>query len=192
MIATTTLIDQLIGDTKTCQNIAKKYWLPSPEARAWKDEHFGWSIDDIQQHLTAFATRYIPEMEAQIKLAQSNGSTPQPEFNMPQELAGFFGQLSYEGLEQMTKLGHFEQIDVEVAPNYDATKLHFLAIQKKLISLLEASKTVDIMAIPIPSIIQPDTNFTLGECFIFLIKHQILHFAQAELIMKSYSKSIAA
>lgn len=190
MISTTIFIDQLIADFKTCQNFAKEYWLPATaKARSWKDDQFGWSINDVMQHLATFATHYIPVIKEQIQVAQSNGSSPQPNFHYTPALVDFFNQLSYEGLEHMASVGHFSEIQVDVAPTYKEKQVHFIAIQNQLIALLIAAKTVDIEAIQIPSIIKSNTNFKLGDCFQFILRHQILHFAQANVIMETYDKT---
>lgn len=190
MISSTTLLDQLIQDIKTCQNFAQQHWLPATEeALTWKDTQFGWSINDIMQHLAAFATSYIPVIEDQIKLAQADGLSPKLNFNFTPALVDFFNQLSYEGLEHMTSVGHFSEIDLEVAATYKKARPNFIEIQEELIALLEAARTVDIETIQIPSIIQPNATFNLGDCFQFILRHQILHFAQAELIMQAYDKT---
>ena len=190
MISSTTLIDQLLQDIKTCQHFAQQHWLPATkEALHWKDNQFGWSVDNIMQHLAAFATHYIPTIEEQIKLAQANGLSPKPNFNFTPALVDFFNQLSYEGLEHMTSVGHFSEIDLEVATTYKKTQPDFIEIQEELMTLLEAARTVNIETIQIPSIIQPNATFNLGDCFQFILRHQILHFAQAESIMQAYDKT---
>jgi len=187
MIVTNDFIDQMLKDVHTCKNFAEKHWLVAlPEALSWKDS-LGWSVIDIMEHLAAFATHYLPEIEAQIEIGINKGLGPKETYTYTPELVDFFNSLSYEGLGYMESVGHFKEIEKEVAANYPNNPPDFIAIQNQLIKLLNAAKSVDIETLVLPSLIA-DANFKLGSCFLFLIKHQILHFAQAEKIMEAYIK----
>jgi len=191
MIATKELIDTLIKDVQIGCEIAKKHWLTATtEERSWKDPYHGWSIDEVMEHLVAFASRYLGTIEQKILEGQQKGLSPQAVFYYTPELKSFFNNLSYEGLGKMAQLGHFAQIDLTGDLTYDKPT-DFLSIQQELIRLLELARTVDLENIHLPALIRPDTTFKLGDCFQFLVRHQILHFAQAEAIMLEYSKSLS-
>lgn len=188
MISTTDFIDQILQDVHTCKNIAEQHWLTAPpEALNWSDSRFGWSIQDIMDHLAAFPTHYLPNIEEQIELGLSEAIPSQKTYTIEPTIINFFNALSYEGLEHMESVGHFKEIDKKVSTNYQNTLPNFVAIQDNLIQLLESAKAIDLEKLTIPSIIA-ETNFQLGDCFLFLVKHQILHFAQAEIIMEAYTK----
>lgn len=187
MIKTTVFIDHMIQDITTCKDVAEKHWLTaSTQARSWKDERFGWSINDILTHLTSFATHYLPIIKTQIELAQKNGSVPKINYSFTPELADFLNTLSYDKLEHMESVGHFAEIETKIAASYNTPQHNFIDIQNQLLYLLEVAKTVNIEDIQIPSLIS-NLDFKLGDCFQFLIRHQILHFAQADVIIEAYA-----
>jgi len=191
MIETKELIDILIKDVQMGSEIAKKHWLTATaEERSWKDPYHSWSIDEVMEHLAAFASRYLGTIEHKILEGQQKELSPQAVFHYTPELKPFFSNLSYDGLGKMAHLGHFAQIDLTVAPTYNKPT-DFLSIQQELIRLLEMARTVDLENIHLPALIRPDAMFNLGDCFQLLVRHQILHFAQAEAIMLEYNKHLS-
>lgn len=192
MIATVLLIDQMVQDVNTCITFEEDYWAEATiEALNWSGPEFGWSIGEIRKHLAAFATHYLPEIERQISLAQQSGMPSKAQFRSNPELADFFQSLSFEGLDYMESIGHFRDKDFSIGKDYlIKAPPSFISIQHQLITLLEAARTVDIGAIQIPALIVDNAFFSLGDCFQFLIKHQILHFEQAFICMDAYEAEL--
>jgi len=191
MVPTKDFINTMIEDVQKCRHFAQNHWLvATPEARSWIDPHFGWSIDYIMQHLASFATHYLPVIEQEISAARASGLTAQANYHFTPELEDLFNRLSYEGINAMIEAGHFKQIDMGVAEGVDASQVNFITIQDQIIQQLERGRSVDLEKIFIPALIVPDATFKLGDCFQFLVRHQILHFAQAEIIMNAYTEHV--
>lgn len=190
MISISDFTNNMIADVRACKEYAANHWIvATPEERSWIDPYFGWSIDYVMQHLASFATHYLPSIENAIEIALAEGFAPKPTFQSAPELQELFARISYEGLKEMAEREHFKEIDVRIAAEYKG-EIEFIAIQDHLIQVLEASKKVDLEKVFIPSMIDPNLNFSLGDCFQFLVRHQILHFAQAEVIMTAYVQQI--
>lgn len=191
MVATNDFINAMIKDVQNCKHFAKEYWLvATPEARAWIDPNFGWSIDYVMQHLAAFATHYLLPIEKEIRQAKEKGISSQESFTTHSDVVDLLKRLSYEGLEEMIQLGHFAQIELQVAEGYDSEKANFMSIQEELLRILEEARAVNLETLFIPTLLRPETFFTLGDCLQFLIRHQILHFGQAEIIMYTYNQQL--
>lgn len=143
-----------------------------------------WSALECIEHMNLYHEYYLPEIEKQI--TSSNHPTT-PEFK-----AGWFG--NYSALNMLPKKKGKVNMPMKtfknMNPHGQSVKLQvldtFISQMKELMSLLEASKEVDLRKTKCTLTLRW-MKFTLGDTLHFMINHNIRHMIQIKKIFAPIS-----
>jgi len=189
MIKTADLLNELTNEVNKGIDYATKFWQgASPEQFAWTPEGEQWSVWDICTHLTEFANTYIGGLEQAINIAKGQQSKPTDTYRPSMVGHTIISTVNPQNIDQLHQSGHFAHKEfVTDNPNI-ATQ--FLQIQNRLLAVLEQARSIDILETTVPSQFDKNFQFQFGDCLIYIIQHQVLHFIQSDKIIGQYMEQL--
>ncbi|GAB3330972.1 DinB family protein [Larkinella ripae] len=182
VIATKTLLDQLVTDTRSLIETAKSEFGPLTVGELNRQPAPGrWSIAQCLEHLNSYGHYYLPALEAAIQKGENEQRTALPRFR-----SGWLGNYFANAMRP--------KADGSVSLKMKAVKSHtpaatldaeavlavFLEQQDELLKLLERARRVNIQQLRIPISIARFIRLSVGDTFRFLIAHQQRHVLQAQ------------
>lgn len=172
-IATETLINNLVEDTRIILNEAEKMKEIPLSKLNWKENAESWSILECLEHLNLYGDFYLPEIENRLK----SPTTPDTIFK-----SGFIGNYFAKSMLPKKKLNKMKTFKDK---NPAGSKLgieiieRFVKQQHKLLDLLNQSRKVNLNKVKTSISISTLLKIKLGDTFRFLIAHNQRHIEQA-------------
>lgn len=149
----------------------------------WKENSESWSILECVEHLNIYGYFYLPEIENQLKKANTKSNL----FFKSGLLGNYFAK-SLLPKEKLNKMKTFQDKN-PIGSDLDKNVLTiFLEQQHKILALLEVSKSVNLTKIKTAISISKWIKLRLGDTFRVVIYHNDRHLVQIKNIMNVMRK----
>jgi len=138
-----------------------------------------WSALECLEHLNMYADFYNPAIRSAIK----NSKQPAQDKFKSGWLGGYFAK-SMLPKEKLNKMKTFKDKNPIYAALDSSTIDRFIAQQNEFLSLLNEAEKVNLNTTKTPVTISKLIRLKLGDTFLFLVNHNIRHFAQLERVLR--------
>ncbi len=172
---TETLISDLKERTKNHLIQAEEFSQRPEEELNKKPAPDSWSLLECIEHLNRYGEYYIPEIEKRLR---NNTTTPDPEFKSGL-LGNYFANMMLPG-ENKKKMKTFKAMNPSGSTLDKSVLSKFIAQQRKLLELLEQSRSVSLNKTKTSISISNFIKLKLGDTFRVVIYHIERHVEQGK------------
>ncbi|MDR6968851.1 uncharacterized protein with ATP-grasp and redox domains [Flavobacterium arsenatis] len=174
------LLSELVQISQENINFAEVLKAKSDNELNWRATSTSWSILECLEHLNLYGDFYLPEIERVIQKATSK--------NDPFFKSGFLGNYFAESMLPKEKLNKMKTFKDKNPLNSNLSRNtidRFINQQKKMLELLERSKSISLNKEKTQISITIWIRLKIGDTFRFVINHNIRHLKQIERIADS-------
>lgn len=166
---------------KIAEDCATAFGNLSGEQINWKPNPEVWSVGQCFEHLIVTNELYFPNIQNAIGGKHRNNFFSKIPFS-----TGLIAFLMKNSLnpKQKRKMKTFKMFEPAASDISKTIIEDFIENQRKLISMLEAARHLDVRKIKIAEPLSPALNLRLDDAFEILLMHEQRHFLQAERITK--------
>ena len=171
-------MDNLIADAEImADKIREDFGKLSGEQLNWMYSESAWSIGQCFDHLITTNNLYFDKIQKVADKTHTNNW-----FSVIPFVPAFTGKMmkKFLGPESSKKVKTFPIFEPAKSDISETVIEDFKVNQERLISLLEATKDLNLRKIKIPEPISPVINVNLLDAFEILILHEKRHFNQAK------------
>lgn len=178
-IASNQLLFNLAKDVNQLQQIgAQKFLSQSKDLLTLKHPREDWSVADCIEHLNEFCEYYIPQIETIVQEGIEKGIEPDAFFSSNSMGTEAINSVHPQNLPSMQTMGHFKGRDIGGEKNEKVIN-QFMDYQERLMIVLQKAQQTSLIKLSVPVRNREEWGLQLGDCFQYLIAHQILHTLQA-------------
>jgi uncharacterized damage-inducible protein DinB len=179
----TTLLLDLMADTRTLLLAAKKLEHLDSKILQTRPAPGSWSVAQILEHLNFYSRFYIPAIEEKLHHHSSRAT----EYYKPGWFGDYFTKMMKPtaGNKIKKKMKAMKNATPSVQADGKAALAQFITDQHQLLNLLSIAQSADIGRIRVPTSLTKIISLKLGDTFRFFIAHEQRHFVQIQNALKA-------
>lgn len=169
------------------EEFTRKFWLTATsEQLTWRDNPKDWNVSEVMAHLIEYFDHYQPKIERAINSSILAEDDSEYKYSPVGEMILSQIDPNPAQLEKMYQSGHFEGNRVEAKDPNIAQE--FLNTIDKFRFVLHKARNVNIAEATVLSKFDKNFSFQLGDCLELILRHKLLHWNQAQVIMYKYNQ----
>lgn len=183
----TTLLLDLMADTRTLLLAAKKLEHLDSKILQTQPAPGSWSVAQVLEHLNFYSRFYIPAIEQKLHHHASKSA----EYFRPGWFGDYFTKMMKPtaGNKIKMKMKAMKSATPSATIDDKSALAQFISDQHQLLNLLSIAQSADLGKIRVPTSLTKMISLKLGDTFRFFIAHEQRHFVQIQNALRAVSQS---